>query len=37
MGSAGTHLLVTRMLRWDLEAYQDWLTVTWTRLISGPA
>jgi AcrR family transcriptional regulator len=37
MGSAETYLLVTRMLRWDLEAYQNWLTVTWTRLVSGPA
>jgi AcrR family transcriptional regulator len=36
MASAETYLLVSRMLRWDLDAYQDWLTVTWTRLLSGP-
>ena len=37
MASAETYLLVSRMLRWDLDAYQDWLTVTWTRLLSGPS
>ncbi len=37
MASAETYLLVTRMLRWDLDAYQDWLTVTWTRLLAGPS
>jgi hypothetical protein len=36
MASAETYLLVSRMLRWDLDAYQDWLTVTWTRLLTGP-
>jgi len=35
MASAETYLLVTRMLRWDPDAYQDWLTVTWTRLLTG--
>ena len=35
MASAETYLLVTRMLGWDLDAYQDWLTVTWTRLLAG--
>ena len=35
MASAETYLLVTRMLGWDLDAYQDWLTVTWTRLLTG--
>jgi len=32
-----TYLLVSRMLGWDPEAYQDWLTITWTRLLTGPA
>ncbi len=37
MAAAETYLLVSRMLGWDLDAYQDWLTVTWTRLLTGPA
>lgn len=36
MASAETYLLVSRMLHWDLDGYQDWLTVTWTRLLTGP-
>ena len=28
MASAETYLLVSRMLHWDLDAYQQWLTVT---------
>jgi AcrR family transcriptional regulator len=36
MASAETYLLVSRMLGWDPDAYQDWLTVTWTRLVTGP-
>jgi hypothetical protein len=36
MAAAETYLLVTRMLGWDLDAYQDWLAVTWTRLLAGP-
>ena len=35
MASAETYLLVSRMLHWDLDAYQEWLTVTWTRLLAG--
>jgi AcrR family transcriptional regulator len=37
MASAETYLLVSRMLHWDLDAYQEWLTVTWTRLLAGSA
>src|SRR6266704_6333350 len=37
MAAAETYLLASRMLGWDLDAYQDWLTVTWTRLLTGPA
>jgi AcrR family transcriptional regulator len=36
LAAAETYLLVTRMLGWDLDAYQDWLTVTWTRLLGEP-
>ena len=36
MASAETYLLVSRMLGWDLDAYQDWLTTTLTRLVTGP-
>ena len=36
MASAETYLLGTRMLHWDPAAYEDWLTVTWTRLLAGP-
>jgi AcrR family transcriptional regulator len=36
MAAAKTYLLVTRMLGWDLDAYQDWLAVTWSRLLTGP-
>jgi AcrR family transcriptional regulator len=35
MAAAENYLLVSRMLGWDLDAYQDWLTVTWTRLLTG--
>ncbi len=34
MAAAETYLLVTRMLGWDPDAYQDWLAVTWTRLLA---
>ncbi len=30
--AAETYLLVTRMTGWNLDAYQDWLTATLTRL-----
>ena len=36
LAAAETYLLVTRMLHWDLDTYQDWLTVTWTRLLGAP-
>jgi AcrR family transcriptional regulator len=36
LAAAETYLLVTRMLGWDLDTYQEWLTVTWTRLLGGP-
>ena len=36
LAAAETYLLITRMTGWDLDAYQDWLTTTWTRL-SAPA
>jgi AcrR family transcriptional regulator len=38
--AAETYLLVARMLGWDLDAYQEWLARTLTRLVtpgSGPA
>ena len=36
IASAETYLLVTRMLGWNLDTYQDWVAVTWTRLLTGP-
>ena len=36
LAAAETYLLATRMLGWDLDTYQEWLTVTWTRLLAGP-
>ena len=32
LGAAETYLLITRVNGWDLDEYQDWLTVTLTRL-----
>src|SRR5437773_1150663 len=32
--AAETYLLVTRMLGWDLDGYQDWLELSLTRLIA---
>jgi type VI protein secretion system component VasK len=32
LAAAETYLLFTRPTRWDLDAYQDWLATTWTRL-----
>ncbi len=29
---AETYLLITRTTGWDLDAYQDWLELTFTRL-----
>jgi AcrR family transcriptional regulator len=37
LGAAETYLLITRTTGWGLDAYQNWLAVTWTRLSSpGP-
>ncbi len=36
LSSAETYLLITRMTGWDLDAYQDWLTVTSARLSAPP-
>jgi AcrR family transcriptional regulator len=35
--AAETYLLVTRMLGWDLDGYQDWLELSLTRLIDPAA
>jgi AcrR family transcriptional regulator len=35
MVAAETYLLVTRMLGWDLDGYQDWLELSLTRLIAS--
>jgi len=32
LDSAETYLLITRLTNWDLDAYQDWLATTGTRL-----
>jgi AcrR family transcriptional regulator len=32
LAAAETYLLITRLMSWDLDAYQAWLTTTWTRL-----
>jgi hypothetical protein len=32
LAAAETYLLVTRMLGWDLDAYQEWLATTGLRL-----
>ena len=32
LGAAETYLLVTRLTGWDLDAYENWLVTTWTRL-----
>ena len=37
LGAAETYLLITRMTGWDLDAYQDWLAATLTRLATPPA
>jgi AcrR family transcriptional regulator len=33
--AAETYLLVTRMLGWDLDAYETWVAATLTRLLAG--
>jgi AcrR family transcriptional regulator len=42
LGAAETYLLITRMIGWDLDTYQDWLVTSMTRLAAaggtaGPA
>jgi AcrR family transcriptional regulator len=37
LGAAETYLLATRMTGWDLDAYQDWLAATLTRLSTAPS
>lgn len=36
LGAAETYLLITRLTGWDLDAYQDWLATTLTRLSAAP-
>src|SRR6478672_634922 len=36
IAAAETYLLVTRMLGWDLDAYQAWVAATWTQLLTSP-
>jgi hypothetical protein len=36
LAAAETYLLITRTVGWDLDAYQDWLTTSWTRLSTPP-
>jgi hypothetical protein len=35
LGSAETYLLITRMLGWDLDAYENWIVTTSTRLAAA--
>ena len=35
MSAAETYLLITRMLGWDLDTYQDWLATALTRLATA--
>lgn len=37
LAAAETYLLITRVQRWDLDTYQEWLTTTMTRLLSAAA
>ena len=37
VSAAETYLLITRMLGWDLDAYQAWLEATLTRLAAPPS
>jgi AcrR family transcriptional regulator len=36
IGAAETYLLTSRLTSWDLDAYEDWLRTTLTRLVSAP-
>jgi hypothetical protein len=35
LGAAETYLLITRMIGWDLETYQDWLVTSMTHLAAA--
>src|SRR5215472_14735880 len=35
LGAAETYLLITRMIGWDLDTYQDWLVTSMTRLAAA--
>jgi AcrR family transcriptional regulator len=35
LGSAETYLLITRMLGWDLDVYENWIVTTSTRLAAA--
>jgi AcrR family transcriptional regulator len=35
LGAAETYLLITRMIAWDLDTYQDWLVTSLTRLAAA--
>lgn len=37
LAAAETYLLITRMMGWDLDAYQAWAAATFTRLMTPPA
>lgn len=37
IGAAETYLLVTRMLGWDLDTYQNWLASVFTAIATAPA
>ena len=37
IAAAETYLLVTGMFDGDVDAYEEWLAVTWTRLLAGEA
>jgi len=37
LAAAETYLLITRQTSWDLDAYEAWITVTFTRLMSAAA
>lgn len=37
LAAAETYLLITRQTSWDLNAYQEWIAVTFTRLMAPPA
>ena len=37
LAAAETYLLVTRMIGWDLDAYERWLARTLSQLMASPA